>query len=1039
METIRIELLGGLRVRCGSQVLARFRTQKTASLLAYLAYNPGPQPREVLAEMLWPEAEPNAARHSLRTALSSLRRQIEALAPQGQAAPNALFEASHASIALGAEAASVDVSEFRHALGQARRATDAQERARWSERAVELHHAPLLPGFYEDWAIAAEASLRAEYFGALRTALQHLELQCDWPRALEFARRGVALDALNLEAQRDVMRLLALSGAPSEAARHFDALQALLSRHDMALDAPTRALARDIASGAVVPNARPAMIDLARPTRLEAAPREEPHREFEPLPRLFNRFFGREAEASCLRELLESERLVTISGAGGSGKTRLALEVAARLIRERAEPWRGAICFVPLADIADARLIPDAILSALRASRLAHISPLEQAAWELSQPSNRAILLLLDNFEHLVEEGAQTVQVLVERVPGLQVLVTSRRPLGLRAEHEMPLAPLPVAPRDTPRDTPAHQDETSQASVALFVDRARGALPGFAFSPRNAWAISDLCRALEGVPLAIELAAARAGSLSPARMLELLQPDLSSSGALGFEPGFEKFDILRARQRDAPERHRTLRAALDWSFDLLDASLQPFFAALWVFRGGWTPEAARAVCWQGDDKSDEDAARLLELLRECSLLWVEAGADGEPRFRMLETVRQYALERARASGEAEVHRQSHCKYFVELANTASDHFLSSDAAKRMLWVERLRPEHDNLRVALAWSLEHDAVAALRLACALEDFCGAQLTQSELEAERALEKATDAPAHLVAGALGVASIHAAHRGDFARQSELARRRWKLARGLGDEREKAWALFHRGSAARSMGRYARARAHFRRSLAIFHALGDWRYIGSTLNEIGNVALDANDLEAARAAYKECERAFRRCGDRDSEASALAQQGEVALLQDDLSRAGRLFERVRAIERELGDERDHPWRRHQEGKLATARGDFEAAESLLRRSLGAFEKSGHTPGLLQSLLALGCLAAASGDAPLAALLLSAHTAGRESLRLPPPLHWQAARDQALAQARAALGEAEFDAQCEEGAALTLPQAVEQALRTQPNATKP
>jgi predicted ATPase len=282
------------------------------------------------------------------------------------------------------------------------------------------------------------------------------------------------------------------------------------------------------------------------------------------LPLPLNRFFGRENEIAQLRTHLQRERLVTLSGAGGSGKTRLSLQVAALLSEERSAPWHGAVFFVPLADLLDVNFVADHILNALRVLRLSHLSPLENVVQALCHPPHRATLLVLDNFEHLVDDGAAIVHTLLERVPGLKCLVTSRRLLGVPGEREMPLAPLPLLPDFSAPERP--EDLQNEPCVHLFLDRARSASPDFALTPRNAPAIAALCRRLECVPLALELAAARAGSLSPARMLALLETHLDD----GQPSSFKRFDFLQSRERTSPARHRTLRATLDWSYNLLE-------------------------------------------------------------------------------------------------------------------------------------------------------------------------------------------------------------------------------------------------------------------------------------------------------------------------------------------------------------------------------------------------------------------------------------------------------------------------------------
>jgi tetratricopeptide (TPR) repeat protein len=567
------------------------------------------------------------------------------------------------------------------------------------------------------------------------------------------------------------------------------------------------------------------------------------------------------------------------------------------------------------------------------------------------------------------------------------------------------------------------EDLHNEASVHLFLDRARSASPDFALTPRNAPAIAALCRRLECVPLALELAAARAGSLSPARILALLVMRLDDG-----EPtaAFKRFDFLQSRERTSPARHRTLRAALDWSYDLLEPPLQHFLAGLAVFRGGCTVEAACEVC------DEKNALSFLEHLRECSLLLPGHLSEGEPRFTMLEIIREYAFEQLEArSGTAEM-RSRHARYFLKLAEAEAPNFLASDAKERLLCLERVKEEHDNLRAAMAWSLEHDAQMALRLVLACDALSGDSLRKAELPIERALQNTDGASDALVGAVLDIAVAHAGHRGDFVRQTELALWRRELARKCGEPSSIAWASFSLGSAERRTGRFSEAREHLSHSVEIFRQLQDWQCVGWALNELGNTTLDANDVAATCTTFEECAEAFARSGDRDGVASARAQLADALYYAGDSQRARQLFEEVAAIEHELGDHRDHFWRRHQLGKIEGSLGNYDTAHALLKGGLRSFVSGGNKVGMLCSLMAFGCLAADEGRYEQAVCLLSAQAAQRAALQWPPLLQGQGVCDRALDLARAALNASEYSKACTRGESLTLPEAIELSMRT-------
>jgi predicted ATPase len=358
----------------------------------------------------------------------------------------------------------------------------------------------------------------------------------------------------------------------------------------------------------------------------------------------------------------EQRRLVTLTGSGGSGKTRLAVEVARGLVEE----FQGAVWFVSLADLSDARLIVESVRDALRLPRSPSMDPLEQVVAALGrQPA----LLLLDNFEHLLIHGAALVRDLLERVETLTVLVTSRQRLDLAGERELVVLPLPI-----PRAADSVEELIRCESVQIFTDRAQAVRSEFEVTSANARAVAELCRRLEGIPLAVELAAARAQVLTPAQMLAQIA---------------DRFDLLVSRERDVPTRHRTLRAALDWSYQLLSPELQRLFARLSVFRGGWTAEATEAVC------EEPKALDYLEVLRECSLVVAEEQTQ-EMRFHMLETLREYAREQL-SPEERVVLEQRHAAHFLALAEQAMPELLGP---KQGIWLARLEQEHDNLRSAL---------------------------------------------------------------------------------------------------------------------------------------------------------------------------------------------------------------------------------------------------------------------------------------------------------------------------------------------------
>lgn len=436
-HTWHIQLFGSLKVHQDARTITRFLTRKAGVLLAYLAYyQKRSHPREHLVELLWPESDPAAARTNLRVALTSLRRQLE---PPGVPGGSILMT-DRTNLHLNPCAVTTDVAEFEAALKSAAAAHTRSEQAQCLAHAIEIYRGELLPAYYEDWVLTERDRLSDVYVGALRQLTTALEQDGDLTRLIDYARRMVAVDSLREEAHFELMRLYAAAGRSSAALRQYQAIEQILAEEfgeqpsakvqalakQLQGDAPsaaqTRIKRRMIVSSASHPHLSPSPPPSAAPTPSSS------------LPQQFTRFFGRQEEMARLGELFQDSntRLVTLTGAAGTGKTRLAIEFA----RSLTERWDGAVWFAPLADLTDARLLTDAILASLRLPRATDREPLEQVMEALTrQPS----LLILDNFEQLVEEGALTVRTLLEQVPALTCLVTSRQPLDLIGEQEFPV------------------------------------------------------------------------------------------------------------------------------------------------------------------------------------------------------------------------------------------------------------------------------------------------------------------------------------------------------------------------------------------------------------------------------------------------------------------------------------------------------------------------------------------------------------------------------------------------------------------------
>jgi predicted ATPase len=726
------------------------------------------------------------------------------------------------------------------------------------------------------------------------------------------------------------------------------------------------------------------------------------------LPIQTTSFIGRKKEIAEIKTLLARTRLLALTGSGGCGKTRLSLHVAEEVLDE----YPDGVWIVELASLTDPALVPRAVVQGIGVTEEPD-KPLIQTLVDALKTKN--MLLVLDNCEHLLAACAKLVDALIHAGPGVKVLASSREGLNIAGEltYRVPSLSCPDH-----ADTATAQSIKQYESVLLFVERAQFYQPSFTLTNSNAPGLASVCRRLDGIPLAIELAAVRIRSLT----VEELEQRLDN-----------RFRILTGGSRTALPRQQTLRALIDWSYDLLDEDQKALFCRLCVFAGGWTLAAAEHVC-AGSSVEEGEILNMLSALNDKSLIVAEA-TGGATRYRLLETVRQYAREKLASHADGDTYRRQHRDFFLLLAEETRGKLRGSEQAR---WLSVLQEEHDNMRRALTLSLDDPAGGeyGLRLGAALWWFWSVRGHLSEgRERLKALLSHSNAQERTKARAnvLNGAGILAEEQGDYTASRFHHEESLAIKRELGDRSGTAGSLNNLGNVARIEGDFISARSLYEEALAINRELGNRAWEAINLGNLGNVAYGQGDYASSCLLHGKSLTIKRELGDKQGIAVCLSNLGLVAYEQGEYTSASSLLEQSLAIHRELSDRQGTALCLSNLALVNAEQGNYALARSLLEESLIMRRDLADKHGILESLEGLASVAANEQHWKRSARLWASAEALRETIGSPLPPNERERYDRAIAAAREAAGAAIFAAEWEKGRALTMEQTIAFALEGQ------
>ncbi len=889
---MQLTMLGSVQVHWDEGAPPRFRSQRTVALLGYLVAEQRPISRDHLAALFWPDEEPAKGKANLRRELHNLARIL----------PDC-WQTSRVEVGfVPDEDVTVDIFQF----------LEFEAQARW-QAASDLISGDFLEGIslaenleFETWLLGQQEQWRQRCTAVLHQLLTRKTERGQYQRAIKDGRHLLQLAPWHEETHRQVMLLLAWTGERTTAIRQFESCRQLLAEHlAVAPEEDTLNLYEHIL-------AANDEADLKQYLANSYPQLKPPHN----LPQPVTSFIGRSEALIKIQNLLSQPevRLLTLTGPGGTGKTRLALEVAHLILNT----FQHGLFFIDLAPLTDPNQIAAKIAEELQIFLNANPSILDQLKAYLC---DKQLLLLLDNIEHLLAAAPQ-ISSLLAAAPNLKVLVTSRVLLRLSGEWDFPVHPLTLPDLG---ERPFPQTLSNYDAIRLFQERAKALKPDFALTPESETAVAEICIRLDGLPLAIELVAARSRLLSPTQILAQWDNGLSltSQGA-----------------RDLPDRQQTLKATLDWSYNLLQAEEQTLFARLAVFVGGFTLDAAEGVC------SLPDSPPILvglESLLDNNMIR-ESVTQDEPRFRMLVTVQEYALNLLSSSKEENDIRQRHAIYFMHLAEAAQPYF---HGGQEVSWVNKLEKEQDNLRAALAWSSENDLEVNLCVASALGRYWHRKGHHQEGRKwlEQALEKEKMSKTHypqLKAKALNEAGVLAQYQGDSDTAANYQTESVNLWRQLNDNRGLAYALCDLGAALRHQeDLFSRVRSLMEESVLYFKQLGDRQGLSYVYFWSSHTPYLQKDYATAKSIAEMCIQLNQESANNSSLVGPYSVLGRIAFQQQQFAEAEEYFQKCLNLSLQVIDVYSMGLAPKYLGLLAYVQADYERALAFFEESEGIWRK--------------------------------------------------------------------------------------------------